>query len=157
MFFIVKFFNEIIFQKKIIFLKIFSGIWLIRKNHQQCKIESDDVRPVLLESDLVWAEYGRNFQIPTLAWFWQQLPDSLATIAGIQRVPSDSYKCVCKNEKFNSRKRFMVFKTVNRFPKIKNAFRVKLKIISVDHDFRLHQTPKKCQKYFSKIILRWNK
>jgi hypothetical protein len=32
---------------------------------------------------------------------------------------ADSHKRAYKNEEFKFRKRFMVFKTVNRFPKIK--------------------------------------
>jgi hypothetical protein len=35
-------------------------------------------------------------------------------------------------------KRFTVFKTVNRFSKIKEVFLVKLKIIFVDHHFLLN-------------------
>jgi hypothetical protein len=42
---------------------------------------------------------------------------------------ADSYKRACKNEEFKSRKRFMVFKTVNYFSKIKEVFMVKLKMI----------------------------
>jgi hypothetical protein len=34
------------------------------------------------------------------------------------------------------------------FPKIKEAFTVKLKMISVDHHFRFHQTQKNIKKYF---------
>jgi hypothetical protein len=41
---------------------------------------------------------------------------------------------------------------VNRFPKIKEAFTVKPKMIFVDHYFRPYQTPKN-----TKIILRQNK
>jgi hypothetical protein len=37
---------------------------------------------------------------------------------------------------------FTIFKTVNRFLKIKEVFTVKMKIIFVDHHFRLYQTPK---------------
>jgi hypothetical protein len=51
---------------------------------------------------------------------------------------TDSHKHACKNEEFKSRKRFTVFKTVNRFPKIKEAFMVKLKIISLYHHFWLY-------------------
>jgi hypothetical protein len=42
-------------------------------------------------------------------------------------------------------------KTVNRFPKIIEAFSVKLKMISINHHFRLHQTLKntKNKKYFT--------
>jgi hypothetical protein len=43
---------------------------------------------------------------------------------------------VCKDDEFNLGKRFTVFKAVNRFPKIKEVFMVKMKIISVDHYFR---------------------
>jgi hypothetical protein len=37
---------------------------------------------------------------------------------------------------------YTVLRTLNHFPKIKEAFSVKLKIISFEHHFRLHETPK---------------
>jgi hypothetical protein len=40
-----------------IFLKIFFGVWLIRKNHQRRKTESGDVWPPS-------SDFGRNRQIP---------------------------------------------------------------------------------------------
>jgi hypothetical protein len=45
----------------------------------------------------------------------------------------DSHKRACKNEEFKFIKRFTVLKTVNCFSKIKEAFTVKLKMISVEH------------------------
>jgi hypothetical protein len=48
---------------------------------------------------------------------------------------TDTHKCISKNENFKFRKRFMVFKTVNHFLKIKEVFTVKQKIIFVDHYF----------------------
>jgi hypothetical protein len=45
-------------------------------------------------------------------------------------------KRACKDEEFNFEKRFTVFKTVNRFPKIKKGFTVKQKMIFVDNYFR---------------------
>jgi hypothetical protein len=59
---------------------------------------------------------------------------------------------MCKNEKFKSGKRFMVFKTVNRFPKIKEAFTVKLKMIFVDYYFCPHQTPDNAEIIFYKTF-----
>jgi hypothetical protein len=50
------------------------------------------------------------------------------TITGFQQ---SDIKCVCKDEEFNFEKRFTVFKTVNRFPKIKQGFMVKPKMIFV--------------------------
>jgi hypothetical protein len=64
-----------------------------------------------------------GFQRSTIAGFWQS-----------------DIKLACKDEKYNFEKRFTVFKTVNRFPKIKEAFTVKPKIIFVDHYFRPYQT-----------------
>jgi len=46
---------------------------------------------------------------------------------------------LAKMKSFKSEKRFTV---LNRFLKIKEAFMVKLKMISVDHYFRPHQIPK---------------
>jgi hypothetical protein len=45
-----------------------------------------------------------------------------------------------KDQEFNFGKRFTVFKTINRFPKIKKVFTVKPKMIFVDHYFRPYQT-----------------
>jgi hypothetical protein len=64
-------------------------------------------------------------------------------------VVADSHKCPCKKEEFKFIKRFTIFKTVNRFSKIKEAFTVKLKIISVNHYFRSHQTLKNAKKHFT--------
>jgi hypothetical protein len=50
----------------------------------------------------------------------------------------DSHKCAWKNEEFKFRKRFTVFRIVNRFLKKKKAFTVKLKMISIDYHFWLH-------------------
>jgi hypothetical protein len=59
------------------------------------------------------------------------------TIAGFRQ---SNIKRACKDEEFNFRKRFTVFKetfkTVNHFPKIKEVFTVKPKMIFVDHYFR---------------------
>jgi hypothetical protein len=65
-----------------------------------------------------------EFQRPTLAGFRQS-----------------DIKCACKDEEFNFEKRFTVFKTVNSFSKIKEAFTIKLKMIFVNHYFRPYQTP----------------
>jgi hypothetical protein len=65
-----------------------------------------------------------RFQQPTIAKFRQS-----------------DIKHACKDKEFNFGKRFTIFKTVNRFPKIKEAFTVKPKIIFVDHYFRPYQTP----------------
>jgi hypothetical protein len=59
----------------------------------------------------------------------------------IVRFRQSDIKRACKEEEFNFRKRFIVFKTVNRFSKIKEGFTVKSKIIFVDHYFRPYQTP----------------
>jgi hypothetical protein len=60
------------------------------------------------------------------------------TIAGFRQ---SDIKRVCKNKEFNFRKLFTVLKIVNRFPKIKKTFTVKLKMIFVDHYFCSYQTP----------------
>jgi hypothetical protein len=60
------------------------------------------------------------------------------TIAGFDR---SNIKRACKDEKYNFGKRFTVFKTVNRFPKIKEGFTVKPKMVFVDRYFRPYQTP----------------
>jgi hypothetical protein len=54
---------------------------------------------------------------------------------------------------------YTVLRTVNHFSKIKKAFSVKLKMISVDHHFRLYQTlkNKKLYIYISENILHSNK
>lgn len=50
-------------------------------------------------------------------------------------------KRTCKDEEYNFGKRFTVLKIVNRFPKIKEGFTVKPKMIFVDRYFRPYQTP----------------
>jgi len=67
------------------------------------------------------------FRIPALTGFWRP-PNLEFRLSDIKRA--------CKDEEFNFEKRFMVLKIVNRFPKIKETFTVKLKIIFVDHYFR---------------------
>jgi hypothetical protein len=57
---------------------------------------------------------------------------------------------VCKEEELNFGKRFTVLKIVNRFPKIKEAFTVKTKMIFVDHYFRPNQTPENAEIIFQK-------
>jgi hypothetical protein len=52
----------------------------------------------------------------------------------------------------NPEKRLTVLKTVNYFSKIKEAFRVKLKMIFVDHYFYTHQTPKIIEIIFQKTF-----
>jgi hypothetical protein len=65
-----------------------------------------------------------GFRRPTIAGFWQS-----------------DIKRKCKDEEFNFEKRFTAFKIVNRFPKIKEAFTIKLKLIFVDYYFHPYQTP----------------
>jgi len=60
------------------------------------------------------------------------------TITGFQQ---SDMKRACKDKEFNFEKRFTVFKTVNRFSKIKEGFTVKPKMIFVDHYFLSFQTP----------------
>jgi hypothetical protein len=57
---------------------------------------------------------------------------------------ADSHKRACKNEEFKSKKRFL--------QKIKEALTVKLKMISVDHYFSHHQTPKNAENIFQKTF-----
>jgi hypothetical protein len=78
-----------------------------------------------------------------------------ATVAGCRRIPvppgfgqptiagfgQSDIKCACNDKEYNFGKRFMVFKTINRFPKIKEAFTVKPKMVFVDQYFRPYQTP----------------
>jgi hypothetical protein len=45
----------------------------------------------------------------------------------------------------NMRAKMKSLKTVNLFPKIKEAFTVKLKMISIDLYFRFHQIPKNAE------------
>jgi hypothetical protein len=59
----------------------------------------------------------------------------------IARFRQSNIKCACKDEEFNFEKRFTVLKIVNRFPKIKEGFTVKPKMIFVDHYFLPYQTP----------------
>jgi hypothetical protein len=61
-----------------------------------------------------------------------------STIAGFRQ---SDIKHACKDQEFHFGKRFTVFKTVNHFPKIKEAFTAKPKMIFVDHYFRPYQTP----------------
>jgi hypothetical protein len=56
---------------------------------------------------------------------------------------ADSHKRTCKNKELNSEN-----KTVNRFPKIKEAFTVKRKMISADHYFRPPPNTEKMLKIF---------
>jgi hypothetical protein len=57
---------------------------------------------------------------------------------------------VCKEEELNFGKRFTVLKIVNRFPKIKEDFTVKPKMIFVDCYFRPNQTLKNAEIIFQK-------
>jgi hypothetical protein len=59
----------------------------------------------------------------------------------------DFHKCACKNQEFKSKKRFTIF-----ILKIKEAFTVKLKMISVDYYFRTHQIPKNAENIFQKTF-----
>jgi hypothetical protein len=59
-------------------------------------------------------------------------------------------KYACKDEELNFRKRFTVLKIVNRFPKIKEAFTVKPKMIFVDCYFHPNQTPENAEIIFQK-------
>jgi hypothetical protein len=63
---------------------------------------------------------------------------------------ANSYKRACKNEKFKFEKQFTVF--INHFPKIKEAFMVKPKMIFIDHYFCPNQTPKNAENVFQKIF-----
>jgi len=87
---------------------------------------------MLPDSDAVMIPAIECCRTPALAGFWQP------TIAGFRQ---SDIKRACKDKEFNFEKQFTVFKTVNRFPKIKEAFMVKLKIISIGHYFRSYQTP----------------
>jgi hypothetical protein len=74
-----------------------------------------------------------GFRRPTIAKFWRS-----------------DIKHGCKDEELNFGKRFTVLKIVNHFPKIKEAFMVKPKMIFVDHYFRPYQTPKNAEIIFQK-------
>jgi hypothetical protein len=54
------------------------------------------------------------------------------TIAGFRQ---SDIKRAYKDKEFNFEKRFTAFKIVNRFPKIKEGFTVKPKMIFVDYYF----------------------
>jgi hypothetical protein len=43
MFFVIKHFQQNYFLEKMIFLKIFFDVWLVRKNHQQRQITGDEI------------------------------------------------------------------------------------------------------------------
>jgi hypothetical protein len=60
------------------------------------------------------------------------------TIAGFGQ---SDIKRAFNDKKYNFGKQFTVFKTINCFPKIEEAFTVKPKIVFVDHYFRSYQTP----------------
>jgi hypothetical protein len=60
------------------------------------------------------------------------------TIVGFRQ---SDIKRAFKDEEYNFGKRFTVLKSVNRFPKIKEGFTVKPKMIFVDRYFRPYQTP----------------
>jgi len=59
----------------------------------------------------------------------------------ITRFGQSDIKHACNDKEYNFGKRFTVLKPVNRFPKIKEAFTVKTKIVFVDHYFRPYQIP----------------
>jgi hypothetical protein len=65
---------------------------------------------------------------------------------------TNSHKHAYKSEEFKFIKRFTVFKTVNYFSKIKEAFTAKLKIISFNHYFHPYQTPKNAKNIFQKTF-----
>jgi hypothetical protein len=79
-----------------------------------------------------------NIPVTGCCWISVPLGFQRPTIAGLRQ---SDIKRACNDEEFNFGKRFTVFKTVNRFPKIKEGFTVKPKMIFVDHYFRLYQTP----------------
>jgi len=104
----------------------------------------------------VWPDSGRT--PPASSDGGQMSPDSDAgsiLVAGCCQIPVPSrfrrptiarfrqsnIKRAYKVKEFNFGKRFTVFKIVNRFPKIKEGFTVKPKMIFVDHYFCPYQTP----------------
>lgn len=64
MFSVIKYFQRNYFLEKMIFLKIFSGVWLLRKNHQWRKTTGDEI---LLLVDRI---------SPTFTGFRLRLPNS---------------------------------------------------------------------------------
>jgi hypothetical protein len=138
---------------------------LKKKTNKQTK-RSDSEGLLRIRSDLdrfrpFWQYLARSGRLLTMAEFrpvsakilstgirrrWQDVagfrwPDVAGfrqlTIAGFRQ---SDIKHACKDQEFNFGKRFTVFKTVNRFLKIKEAFMVKPKMIFVDHYFRPYQT-----------------
>jgi hypothetical protein len=91
-----------------------------------------DVGQISPDSDAGRFSVAGCCRIPASARF------QLLTIAGFRQL---DIKHACKNEEYNFEKQFTIFKIVNRFPKIKETFTVKMKMISVDHYFRPYQTP----------------
>jgi hypothetical protein len=77
-------------------------------------------------------------RIPTIGCCRTPVPAGFqqSTIAEFRQ---SDLKRACKDEEFNFGKQFMILKIVNRFSKIKEAFTVKLKMISVDHYFQPYQ------------------
>jgi hypothetical protein len=125
-------------------------------------------KPDSVRSDRIQAKFCRNLvrrhpatvagchKILASAVFRRQdFGASIIPVAGCCRIPVPlgfrrptsarfrqlDIKRVCKDEKYNFRKRFTVFKAINRFPKIKEVFTVKPKMVFVDHYFRPYQTP----------------
>jgi hypothetical protein len=129
------------FSTKLFFPKNIFRRLACTKKYQWRKIESDfRFRPIWPESCM--SESGRTSQIlASVAGFRQ----SNTKIRGSSAIESKSIK------------RFTIFKIVIRFPKIKEAFMVKLKMIFVDHYFCPHQTPKNAEKHFTENILLRNK
>jgi hypothetical protein len=105
-----------------------------------------------------WPEFG-----PPMAVFrHRHISDGLIPATGCCRTPApigfrgltiakfwrSNIKHACKEEELNFGKRFTVLKIVSRFPKIKEAFTVKPKMIFVDHYFRPYQTSKNVEIIF---------
>jgi hypothetical protein len=99
-----------------------------------------------------WPDSAKSGQLLTIAARFQvdsclpesgdggrMSPDSdasIISIAGRAGFRQSDMKCACKDEEFNFEKRFTILKIVNSFPKIKEAFMIKLKMISIYYYFR---------------------
>jgi hypothetical protein len=69
MFFIIKYFQRNYFSEKMIFLKIFSSVWLVRKKHNSKKSPT----AICVGFWPVWSEFG----LAKFRRIWLYLPDLL--------------------------------------------------------------------------------
>jgi len=101
-----------------------------------------------IPADFRWTDSGAGW-IPATRCCRTLAPAGFQRPAIAKFCRSD-IKHSCKDEELNFEKRITVLKIVNRFPKIKETFTVKSKMIFVDHYFRPYQTSKNVEIIFQK-------